>query len=476
MSDVCETCHCHISSDKKCETCGVYAGKIRGTFAALPKQSALRRPLVRMMLDGLTDEQLAGLDLPLKTETVRRYRNEEVDMEAFLAKRRHVEKVTNEAFERKLEKARTWVTNKCGITPSGRTMTTHKTELVLHQLFERYQKEVAAADQVSINPFGRVTKELHVHFGVGPVDTMTCVICREWGEDVVDLETRLLTEVNPNARRPLEKKLRELAAKLEDHQKALKRQRRAWEADLNEVQHDPNLVLCVVDFSTFELMDRKQTSVLCVVVVDAEGEIRRRYFDFVDVKLSGRKRDGVFFALSFLYQEGVFSQGQRVRLWSDAGSGDFRNAPCLFSFLQLNSVCKGVTFESFNYFGARHGWSDCDRHFGTAKNKITRWLVEEASSDRSLLLDVLQCAKILAGLENTEVFGCSKTPIDGVEHPSIKGLTKNYSFRFVNATTAAVALYTDSDETQRHNVQFGEGRFLPFAEAKKSASLRKNKK
>ncbi len=161
-----------------------------------------------------------------------------------------------------------------------------------------------------------------------------------------------------------------------------------------------------------------------------------------------------------------------MRLWSDAGSSDFRNAPCLFSFLQLNSVCDGVVFESFNFFGARHGWNDCDRHFGTAKQALSRWLVEEASRRKDVKLDVRKCGEILAALPNVTVLEITNADIAGAVHPPIKRLTKHYCFRFVDAKTARVSMFSD-DETSAKLVLFPEGKWLSAEDAAASAKRRK---
>jgi len=175
--------------------------------------------------------------------------------------------------------------------------------------------------------------------------------------------------------------------------------------------------------------------------------------------------------MSLLYLKGVFADGQRVRLWADAGSGDFRNAPCLYSCLQLNAVCHGIVFEGFNFFGARHGWNDCDRHFGTGKQALSPWLVEEASRNKELTLDVSKCGQILAGLHNTTVWEVTKSEISGADHPPIKGLTKHYCFRFVDSTTAQMSMF--SDEKSSKTVSFINGKMLPSKEAQLKAKARK---
>lgn len=449
---------------------------VRDLFARLPRQSALRKPLIRVLLDGLSQDEVRNLGLPIKESTIKRYRNEECDLSPLLAKRSRVAGVVNTAFLEREEVATEWVVAECGVTQSGRVRTVFKTELSFNQLFRRYQDNVAKDNQVSVNVFARVAKQQHVHFGVGAVDTMSCINCREWAAQLEELDDEMQLDVSGRRRKILQKKHDDLSLQLHVHQEALVRQRRAWLSDLEDVRKDEGLVLCVLDFSTFELMDRKTTSVFCVVVIEsANGKLVRRYFDFVDVHLLGRKRDVVFFALTLLYRRrGVFAAGQRVRLWSDAGSGDFRNAPCLYSCLQLNTVCAGIVFEGFNFFGARHGWNDCDRHFGTGKQALSRWLVEEASRDNSLTLDVKRCAEILAELRNTAAYVCTKATIAGAHHPPIKKLTKHYCFRFVDTATVHVAMF--SDEKVVKSVSFPNGRMMPAEEAKQSARARKKSK
>ncbi len=452
---------------------GTVGGGVRKLFAVLPDQSALRRPLSRVLLDDLPLEEIRRLDLSLKEETIKRYRNEPLDLTPLMAKRRAVEHINNVPFQARRTAAATWVESECGVTQSGRAETVFKTECNFNLLFERYARESGNAEHVSVNVFAEVCKEKHVHFNVGAVDTMTCVNCRDWAVKQSDLHLALQVTESAKTRKALQKKYDKITKQLEDHQDALVRQRRAWYSDLDKVKADSKRVLCIVDFSTFELMDRKTTSVFCVVVIDNVGNaLRRRYFDFVDVHLSGRKRDVVYYTMTLLYRRGVFSAGQRVCLWSDAGSSDFRNAACLYSCLQLNSVCPQIVFESFNFFGARHGWSDCDRHFGNAKQAVSRWLVKEASRHKELKLDVDKCAEILAALPNTVVLKITKALIHGAEHPSITGLTQHYSFRFVNEKTAGVSMFSD-DTSAEKEVSFPKGRMLDAEDAKAIAQRRK---
>jgi hypothetical protein len=469
-----------VSEEKrKRQGCGMaedaLSAGVRSLFALLPRQSALRRPLCRVLLDGLSADELGDLKLPLKVATIKRYRNEEVDMEPLLVKRSRVVGMVNVPFSDHTKVAKEWIVAECGVTQSGRTREVFKTELSFNQLFLRYQREVADEKQVSVNIFARLSKQHHVHFGVGAVDTMTCVNCRDWVVRLEELEEEMQLNNSDRRKKSLQQQHEELCDKLHHHQDALVRQRHAWRSDLEEVRKNKQLTLCVLDFSTFELMDRKSASVFCVVVTFNEnGELVRRYYDFVDVHLPGRKRDVVFFALTLLYRRKVFAEGQHVRLWSDAGSSDFRNAPCLYSCLQLNGVCTGVVFEGFSFFGARHGWNDCDRHFGTGKQSMSRWLVEEASCNKALTLDVGKCAEILAGLHNTTALVCTRAEIAGADHPPVKNLTKHYCFRFISPNTLLQAMF--SDEREGVLRLFPSGEMLPAKIAKESARARKKSK
>ena len=119
----------------------------------------------------------------------------------------------------------------------------------------------------------------------------------------------------------------------------------------------------------------------------------------------------------------------------------------LFVLFSCNSLfCAGIAFESFNFFGARPGWNNfCDRHFGNAKQALSRWLVEEASQNKTLTLDVRKCGEILAAMPNTTVLEITTPFIAGAEQQSIKGLTKHYCFRFIDAQTAGVAMFSDDE-------------------------------
>ena len=195
------------------------------TYAAAKLAS---KAACRVLLDSLDMTDLSSLKLPLNRETVKRYRNEHYDVTPLLAKRRSVAGVTNTAFVEREKVAEDWVVNECGVTQSGRVRTVFKTELCFTGLFRRYQGAVLEQDQVSVNVFARVTKRKHVHFGVGPVDTMSCILCREWRATLDDLQSDLLQEDISNRRRNnLLVRVDEVTRKVEQHEAAMVRQRHA---------------------------------------------------------------------------------------------------------------------------------------------------------------------------------------------------------------------------------------------------------
>jgi hypothetical protein len=122
---------------------------VRHLFAKLPQQSALRRPLIRVLLDGLSQDEVRSLGLPVKESTIKRYRKEECDLSPLFLKRSRVVGAVNTAFVKREEVATDWIVAECGVTQSGRVRTVFKTELSFFQLFQRYQDSVLKGDQVS---------------------------------------------------------------------------------------------------------------------------------------------------------------------------------------------------------------------------------------------------------------------------------------------------------------------------------------
>jgi hypothetical protein len=105
---------------------------------------------------------------------------------------------------------------------------------------------------------------------------------------------------------------------------------------------------------------------------------------------------------------------------------------------------------------------------------MSRWLVEEASCNKALTLDVGKCAEILARLHNTTALVCTRAEIAGADHPPVKNLTKHYCFRFISPNTLLQAMF--SDEREGVLRLFPSGEMLPAKIAKESARARKKSK
>lgn len=452
---------------------------VKRLFSYLPEQSSLRKVLVRVLLDDLTLEEVGSLQLEgVAVSSVDRYRRDDVDLTLLRTKRRKVQETaegTREIAKRR-ESAATWLKENCGKTRSGRILTVQKTELNFWSLFQKYQAEVEKP--LSINLFGKVCKEHHVHFGVGIVSTMSCILCRKWGADIEKYEDKLLRkDLSDWQRKHAETKLGEVNSKLENHLFELVTQTRAWKRDLETLMHDVGLALVVLDYTTLDLFDRKKASMLGVVVLRGSplGGVIRKYYDFVDVKLSGRKRDGLFFALTFLYRQGAFNGISRARIWSDSGANDFCNAPCIYSFTQVNVFCQDVFFESMNFFAARHGWSDCDRHFSNCKQQMSKWMMKQATKNRNLNLDVKTAAQIFVNrLSRTQAFVMTKVTPSGALHATLKGLTKNYSFRAERGCAKVLALqFSSSPENEGQIFDLSKGQLVRGDYAQREAVKRK---
>jgi len=123
-------------------------------------------------------------------------------------------------------------------------------------LFDKYESEVLCP--VSINSFIALCKELHVHFHVGAVDMMSCVVCRKWQSELEDLGLKLNDATAAVQRTRIQRQIEALTVKFEKHQLDLVMQLKAWREDVDAVQKDKKLMLVVIDYSTFELMDRKK--------------------------------------------------------------------------------------------------------------------------------------------------------------------------------------------------------------------------
>lgn len=357
------------------------------------------------------------------------------------------------------ERARDWIVDTCGKTESGRTADVRKTPRSATTLWQKYREEHPGG--LSYLPFLALCKEESVHFGVGKVDAMTCVQCREWSSRIVELEGE--TEKESVAERA---KLERL---LRDHETSIFKQRQAHWADQDRVRRDPTFGMLTLDFSSYETMDRGKVRVLDVVITHQSEDgasLERYYVDFLALPCSKRRRDCVQWVLVELQRMGLLTKGEYV-VWSDAGTSDFHNAPAIFAFNEIAKLFKKkkwATLSAMCFFASRHGWSDCDRHFGAVKRKIQAWYATEAPEDKALMLDFAQILKFLQEMHNTTPSDCSNVQLDGVVCDSVPGLTALYCFRPIYDGDSAVNASPYTDSAFGHVVKLS-GKFVTYSEA-----------
>lgn len=393
-------------------------------ISQLPHHSALKWPLMYHLLRGVDVHTLAkALDMPLNT--VKRYVRHVPDQAVlFLAEKPHVKRPRG-GDSAGLEAAQAWLREECGTTQSGRTLVVKRTPLTRTGLHQEYCSRTGNA--IGWTLFMRACVLERVHFRVGPVDAFTCVLCRQWESDI----EKLNEEDSPRAEKERSRLLRLQA----DHVALLSKQRDAYLKDLERVRESGKFVVITLDFSSITLMGRDYVSDLGVVVCKrgSSGDISRSYHDLIGLQASGRRRDVVFYLFRFLLDQGVLKTGYTYCVWTDSGSSDFHNAGALFGFAFAAHLLqeKGIVLESFNFFGARHGWNDADRHFGAISRTIDHWLAYDAPNDLSLHLDVEQLMRLLRDenrIKNTTPHDCRHVQFPGIDYNSVAGLTACFSF------------------------------------------------
>jgi hypothetical protein len=126
-----------------------------------------------------------------------------------------------------------------------------------------------------------------------------------------------------------------------------------------------------------------------------------------------------------------------------------------------------------NFFAARHGWSDCDRHFGSAKRHISKWMMTTATRKPELTLDVHICHRLIAELPNSMSILCSSAKVTGVLHESVKGLTAHYCFKATQKKGEILAFkYSDCADSDGTTFQLPRGRFVAQEVADNEAKKR----
>lgn len=400
---------------------------VRRLFNYLPTRSALKHPLMYEMCRGVrprvVSEHLGKERYPV--ETVRKYIREKPDMRVLLVSEKPTKR---DRASQAVEEARRWLVDECGTTKSGRTLVVKRTPLSRTALWERYRSLHIGG--LSFRPFMRACVKERVHFHVGAVDAMSCVVCRSYEAQLAELD---------GSEAPFDERRRiAILKKQEVHLTNLREQREAYWRHLREVENDTSLGLVTLDFASLVQMDRGHVHDLgCVIATrDEHGKgVHREYVDFLRLPIQGRRRDAVFWVFLELYKRG-FLQKRRYKVWSDFGTSDFHSAPAMYAFAQVAAFLEQsqppVVLESFNFFGARHGWSDADRHFGAISRVITHWFATDATADVTLFLDVNQLMKLMREkISNVHVFDCHSVSLPGVFCDSVPDLTLNHCFETV---------------------------------------------
>lgn len=449
------------------------ATNTRALFDNIPANSRLRKPLVAYLCAGMAPREIEKLNLagvaPLLGRRYGASKAARNSLQEVLVAARHGTKRPRKEKEKEL--AADWIVNKTGRTESGRTRVVKNTPLSRVALYKEYKAEVV--QPISKMLFASICSQHHVHFRIHEVDSMTCVVCRRLRANIRRLE--LLLEHGGTQRQIArrETELQKLRSKQSEHVTVVRAQRQCYLQDCAEVQSSSTLAIFILDYSTFPLMDRQTTKVLCVTVLrHGTNGLQRHYYDFVGLPLQGRWRDGLMYALTYLRGARQIDDISEAIIWTDAGSGDFRNAPVLFTFANLPQLVPHIWWRSMNFFAPRHGWNDCDRHFGAAKRSIGAWMDNCASRDPDAFLDAKTCAALIARLPHTTAYHVKRNArIVGAISSSIRGLTTHCCFR-PNGDNRAILALPLSNSTEATEYFFQDARFVEHEVAAQCAQDR----
>jgi hypothetical protein len=444
----------------------------RQLLSCLGSNTPLKKPLVQALTKDLSYKEAKFLfGNVVKESTLERYmRDENGDWKGVFALSTH--SAAGRKIERSRKKnlkddARKWIVESSGVTASGKTKTKKSTTMEEFGFYECYLKQNDNGEELLCHEtFSKLCKQLHVHFKVGATDFMTCVKCR-----TLRYEIKRCIESNSS----LKKKL-QLEKELQQHEQMFVQQKKMYDLHLSRLLSEETITaLFVVDYSTFQLMERLKVKVLCVVKIqkDDSGSLRRSYFDLFGLPLTGRPSDGLLFAFELLEREGILDGLQGVHIWSDAGGGDFHNNSAILAFSLFRNRVKDDCSWDLNFFGPRHGWSDCDRHFGSSKVHVQKYLRDIASSDNSENLTVEKLLELQRGISRTTVFDCRKCKVIGAKvTKKWKGISKFLCFE-LQKDGAVLAHPLTNDEFCK-KVQI-EGQLEPSEAAESRAKKRRTK-
>jgi hypothetical protein len=421
--------------------------------------NSLRAPIMKILASGLTtaETQLVFGNGP-NLSTILRYRTARLTEGDIL--RLHgrgampkfggTGKVIRKRKTAEMASAAFFVSETAGKTKSGRIRTVNKTSRTRHGFFEQYQRE-SKPPHVSETTFLQICNKMRVHFLVGGTDFMTCTKCREFETEITRLEGLSLDA--SSLRQNVQEKIKSVKHQKEIHVGNFLEQRKVYNYQLENVRGNGKEMVLIIDYSTFELMARGKTKVMNATVISQgpNNTLVRMYYDLVGLPISGRPCDGFGYMLLFLNNMCVFAQTTKLHIWSDAGSGDFRNNSTLCWMRDL--VCKELKFlelVDMNFFGQLHGWSDSDRHFGAGKQHEEKFMRESASDNPSIFLDVPRLVRLLCDLKNTHALDCREMVVPGISvTQKLKGIKSYLYFRANNmGEVLARARSGDTKEVQ----------------------------
>lgn len=449
-------------------------------------QNTLLLPTSKLLLGGdLTMAECRELLGDGLTSTLKRYRSvpkEDAQLGRLVEHSqlgREGSQIKRPRKEEALAKASEWVKATAGVTRSGRIHTTLKTSRTRLGFYEQYERE-AEKPQIRKDMFLQRCRDMHVHFGVASVDFMSCEKCRSLRADVAQLAEDLqeLEVGNQKKRARLEKRLAAKEKELEEHVKRDALQRAQFNAAIMRAQQDRSVAIVEGDYTTMELMQRGKAKVLGFVVtrLDEHNALVRRYVDLVNLPVRGRPSDGLSYGLRFLRASTPWLNGVReLHFWADAGIGDFRNSAAILSFRELCTMPDFSDIQlDLNYLAPLHGWNYCDRHFGSGKRHVEKWLRDEATRNDALFLDVRQLVLLLRELKNTDAVDCGHCVVPGFAvSKRLIGIQKYLHFEVGNGVLkGAVDSSPGSTLTDLHV----EGEQMSATDAQRAADMRRAKR
>lgn len=385
--------------------------------------NSLRRPVAHILGRGLSETEAGRIFGKDAAATITRYARasrEDAQLHRLTERTQHSTtpgevQVHHQRSQQEEKAALEWIRTTAGVTQSGRTRNVLKSPRTQLGFFEQYVRE-APSPHLGKDKFFAVCHQLHVHFHVGAVGFMSCVVCRDLKARIDGHMEVLATGFGDEATaQECETAIEDLQRQLDDHVQQFISQRATYRQQVEGLVANSATAVVVVDYSTFGLMARDTVKVLGATVIRAvNGAVERHYYDFVGLPVRGRPCDGLSYSLEVLRCKNCLAGVTVIHCWADAGTNDFRNNATLLSLRHMVQGTFANVSVTLNYFGPRHGWSDCDRHFGAAKRHVEKWMRDVATTDVSVQLDVACLLDRLGELSNTTPYDCRPVHVPGI--------------------------------------------------------------